>query len=41
MFVFFRIYRFKRRCGLPRWQALRRALSTTLRDLRITRSPKL
>jgi hypothetical protein len=41
MFVLWRIYRFKRRCGLSPWQALRRALSTTLRDMRIYRSPKL
>jgi hypothetical protein len=36
-----RIYRFKRRCGLSHWQALRRAFETARRDSTISRSPKL
>jgi hypothetical protein len=38
MFILFRIYRFKRRCGMPRRCALMSALRSVLRDLNL-RSP--
>jgi hypothetical protein len=38
MFVFIRLYRFHRRCGMHRAYAIRRALGTVLRDINL-RSP--
>lgn len=38
MFVFVRVYRFKRRCGLSRRIAFLRALQTVVRDINL-RSP--
>lgn len=39
MFVFLRLYKFKRRCGMSRRQSFTRALQTVLRDLNLR--PKL
>ena len=38
VFVFIRVYRFKRRCGLSRRAAFTRALQTVVRDFNL-RSP--
>jgi hypothetical protein len=38
MFVLTRLYRFHRRCGMPRSHALRRAFAAVLRDLNLNRS---
>lgn len=40
MFVLYRLYRFHRRCGMPRRHAFSRALATVLRDLDFNRSPR-
>lgn len=39
--IFFRLYRFKRRCGMPRRQAFAHALRAVFNDLHINKEPKL
>lgn len=35
MFIFWRLFKFHRRCSMSRSQALRRALAAVLRDLNL------
>lgn len=39
--ILIRLYRFKRRCGMPRRQAFAHALRAVLNDLHINKEPKL